>query len=82
MKDGTMLMVVENGLIWLEIHLMMKLKQFIKWVKNPHQYKMSKNLRVKTSEFIDETLRFHLNLMVKLIMVLKEIHLASALLSK
>ena len=24
LKDGTMLMVVVNGLIWLEIHLMMK----------------------------------------------------------
>ena len=25
LKDGIMLMGVENGLIWLEIHLMMKL---------------------------------------------------------
>ena len=37
MKDGTMLMGVENGLIWLEIHQMMKLKQFIRWEKNPQK---------------------------------------------
>ena len=34
MNDGIMLMDVENGLIWLEILRMMKLKQCIKWVKN------------------------------------------------
>ena len=37
LKDGFMPMDVENGLTWLEIHLMMKLKQFIKWVKNLQQ---------------------------------------------
>ena len=34
LKDGTMLMDVENGLIWLGIHLMTKYMQFTKWVKN------------------------------------------------
>ena len=34
LKDGIMLMDVENGLIWLEIHLMTKFMLFIKWVKN------------------------------------------------
>ena len=36
---------------------------------------MPTNLRVKSSEFIDETLEFHLNLMEKLTMDLKVIHL-------
>jgi len=35
---------------------------------------MLKNLRVKTSKFIDETKKLNLNLMAKTIMVLKEIH--------
>ncbi len=34
MKDGTMLMDVDVGLIWLEIHQMIKFTLFIKWEKN------------------------------------------------
>ena len=34
LKDGTMFTVVENGLTWLEILLMTKLKLYIKWVIN------------------------------------------------
>ena len=34
MKDGTMLMDVDAGLIWLEIPQMIKFTQFIKWEKN------------------------------------------------
>ena len=36
LKDGIMLMDVENGSIWLEIHQTIKFTLFIKWVKN-HQ---------------------------------------------
>jgi len=34
MKDGTILMDVDDGLIWLEIHQMIKFTLFIKWEKN------------------------------------------------
>ena len=34
MKDGTMHMDVGVGLIWLEIHQMIKFTLFIKWEKN------------------------------------------------
>jgi|ETNmetMinimDraft_20_1059909.scaffolds.fasta_scaffold870621_2 hypothetical protein len=34
MKDGTMHMDVDVGLIWLEIHQMIKLNLYIKWEKN------------------------------------------------
>jgi len=36
---------------------------------------MSENLRVKSSQYIDETQEFRLNLMVQLITDLKETHL-------
>jgi len=35
LKDGIMLTDVENGLTWLETHLMIKFMLYTKWVKNP-----------------------------------------------
>ena len=35
-RDGTMYMVVENGLMLLETHQMTKSMQYIKWERNPH----------------------------------------------
>jgi len=34
MKNGAMLMDVDAGLIWLEIHQMIKIILYIKWEKN------------------------------------------------
>jgi len=79
MKDGTMLMDVDVGLIWLETHQMIKFTSSIKWEKS--QKIMSNKFRLSSGGQINRTERISFKFNGKTFYGFKGDTLASALLA-